>query len=343
MGTYVSKSELSNAGYITSIPNTYASYTGVYSYLASIGITRNNNGTGASFIDEAYITDSELSGDILINGVSTSQLPTYAAISEMGYLTSIPSEYVTDTELSNTLANYYTDGEVDNEINTALSNYYTKTEINNASYVTSSDLPVINESIIPKETATYTLGDGSHIYSNTYSRGVYLGTGVRMYSESSASSNDIAIALGGTAYYYMSNNRFAPNGAANSEKIDLGTADRKWNHIYGKSVNVDTTYTSNLYTENVSYTSGKSSIKMNDRNVDIWVNNKKLINASDYAGVVPTQTNFNLGSSSKKWGSTYTTDLYADTIHNFIWTGTSAEYVALDNYTTYQIYLIQEA
>lgn len=39
---------------------------------------------------------------------------------------------------------------------------------------------------------------------------------------------------------------------------------------------------------------------------------------------------------------TYVADLYADNIHNFIWTGTSAEYAALPDYTTYQIYMIKE-
>ena len=135
------------------------------------------------------------------------------------------------------------------------------------------------KSIVPAETATYTLGDSNHIYSNTYSRGVYLGTGIRMFSESSAASTDMAISLGGVSYFYLNTNRFAPNGAANNGKLDLGAADRKWNHIYGKSVNADATYTANLY---------------------------------------------------------------ADTIHNFIWTGTSAEYAALPDYTTYQIYMIKE-
>ena len=103
------------------------------------------------------------------------------------------------------------------------------------------------------------------------------------------------------------------------------------------------TYITNIYTENVSYASGKSSIKMNDRNIDIYANNKKMINLSDYNGLVPIQTNVNLGGSANKWSATYTTDLYADTIHNFIWTGTSAQYAALDNYTSYQIYLIKES
>lgn len=50
----------------------------------------------------------------------------------------------------------------------------------------------------------------------------------------------------------------------------------------------------------------------------------------------------NLGTSNLKWAATYTVNLYADNIHNFIWTGTAAEYAALPDYTTYQIYLIEK-
>lgn len=338
MSSYVSKNELSNAGYITSIPNTYASYNGVYSYLESIGITRKNN--GASFIDSAYITDSELSGDIWINGISTWQLPTYAAISAMGYLTSIPSEYVTDTELSSELGNYYTMGEVDSEIDSSLSNYYTKTEINNASYVTSSALPVINENLIPKETNTYTLGDASNLYAASYTQSIKINHPSRAgwIISSEGSGNELQLKPYNTQrtinvidYYGNKMIRMYANNASTNYSYSYCVT------YFDKPVYFnDTTYTSNLY-------SGKSSIKMNDRNVDIWANNKKLINASDYGGVVPTQTNFSLGSSSNKWGSTYTTDLYADNIHNFIWIGTSAEYAALSDYTTYQIYMIKES
>lgn len=54
-----------------------------------------------------------------------------------------------------------------------LTSYVTKTELAACSYVTSSDLPVIDESIIPKETDTYTLGDSSHYYSTAYISNIY--------------------------------------------------------------------------------------------------------------------------------------------------------------------------
>lgn len=66
-----------------------------------------------------------------------------------------------------------------------------------------------------------------------------------------------------------------------------------------------------------------------------------------------TNNTYYLGNTNFKWqriytynlytDTTYTANLYADNIHNFIWTGTSAEYAALDNYTSYQIYMIKES
>ena len=58
--------------------------------------------------------------------------------------------------------------------------------------------------------------------------------------------------------------------------------------------------------------------------------------------------NKDLGQSSTQWRSTYTNSIYADNAYisnynNLIWTGTAAQYALLDNYTTYQFYLIQEA
>lgn len=60
--------------------------------------------------------------------------------------------------------------------------------------------------------------------------------------------------------------------------------------------------------------------------------------------ILPKTTNtYTLGNSNHLYSATYTSNLYANTIHNFIWTGTQAEYDLLPNYTTYQFYLIQES
>lgn len=143
-----------------------------------------------------------------------------------------------------------------------LTSYVTKTELANCSYVTSSDLPVIDENIIPKETGTYTLGDGSYMYNATYSTYLMNTSNAGFYASSNYTIH--MILNGGNRYLW------------DTEKF--------------------------------------SCARNNTRN---------------------------LGSASLKWKSTYTVNLYADNIHNFIWTGTSAEYAALSDYTTYQLYLIE--
>ena len=68
------------------------------------------------------------------------------------FISVIPSEYITETELNTALNSYYTKTQIDakgyltsipseyvteNELSTSLNNYYTKTEINNKGYLTS--------------------------------------------------------------------------------------------------------------------------------------------------------------------------------------------------------------
>ena len=89
LSTYVSKTELSNASYITYSYafNEYPSYTYLDEKLANIDLS-------------TYVSKEELSSQSYLTEIPNTY-PTYSAISEMGYITSIPSEYVTQTVLSN--------------------------------------------------------------------------------------------------------------------------------------------------------------------------------------------------------------------------------------------------
>ena len=197
-----------------------------------------------------------------------------------------------------------------------------------STYATTSQIPEIDENLIPKETNTYTLGNSSYIYNNTYSRSVNLGTGVRIFSESSASSNDIAVELGGVSYYYINTNRIAPNGSANSGILDLGTSDRKWNNVYANHYNFSS------YNSIDESTSSRLNFKINQ------YNRYKMTN-TEFAPY--TNKGVNLGTSTEQFNKLYCDTAYISNYNNLIWTGTAAQYAALSDYTTYQFYLVQES
>ena len=142
-----------------------------------------------------------------------------------------------------------------------LSSYVTKSELSNCGYLTSADLPVIDENIIPKENNTYTLGDSTYLYAATYTSRVKVGNNSQIYND----GGGITLSVNSNAGLRMGSSNFYPK------------------------------------------------------------NNNAI----------------NLGQSSNKWNNAYISNLYADNIHNFIWTGTSVEYAALSDYTTYQFYLIE--
>lgn len=234
-----------------------------------------------------------------------------------------------------------------------LSSYVTYDYLSAQGYVTS--VPVIDENLIPKENATYTLGDADHLYARTYTGSIQSASGGMTFRV--GSSNTITIGGGDI--------RPSTDGAQS-----LGRSANHWNNGYINNIYTntaylqDTSYTKSIVpAENDSYTLGASryryattythKVSFNPTyDNEIWNAGNytlgvKISGTTRYylgaGSFTPQQNNITLGGSSNKWAATYTSNLYADTIHNFIWTGTSAEYAALDNYTSYQIYMIKEA
>lgn len=124
---YVTESELESKGYLTSIPSQYVTETELNgkNYATKTELSGKQNqlvsGSNIKTINGQSILGS---GDIEIQGGSggSVDLDGYATeqwVEEQGYLTSIPSQYVTETELETRLENV----EVD------LTNYYTKEQV----------------------------------------------------------------------------------------------------------------------------------------------------------------------------------------------------------------------
>lgn len=124
---YVTENELESKGYLTSIPSQYVTETELNgkNYATKTELSGKQNqlvsGSNIKTINGQSILGS---GDIEIQGGSggSVDLDGYATeqwVEEQGYLTSIPSQYVTETELETRLENV----EVD------LTNYYTKEQV----------------------------------------------------------------------------------------------------------------------------------------------------------------------------------------------------------------------
>jgi hypothetical protein len=135
---YVTESELSAKGYATKSDVT-AVNTSLNNYYTkeAADLRYQPKGNYLTSIPSEYVTESELAAKGYITSIP-SQYVTESELSAKGYLTSIPSEYVTDTELTN--KDYATKTYVDNANNTQ------NTQINSkqAKLVSGTNIKTIN-------------------------------------------------------------------------------------------------------------------------------------------------------------------------------------------------------
>ena len=111
-------SELYNdSGFLTSIPSEYVTETEMNEAIANVS-------SGGNVDLSGYATKDDLN-----TKANTSDIPTNTSelYNDSGFLTSIPSEYVTETEMNEAIANVSSGGSVSQEdINTAVNNYLTE-------------------------------------------------------------------------------------------------------------------------------------------------------------------------------------------------------------------------
>ena len=131
-----------------------------------------------------------------------SEYITQAELSANSYLTAVPSEYITDTELSS--MGYLT---------SVPSDYPTYAAISAMGYVTS--VPTIDENIIPKATDTYTLGSGTYFYHTLYANRIQ-------------GNSTVNVRTGSNNRATFSSSAFRPM----QQNYDLGSSDYKWNNFY---------------------------------------------------------------------------------------------------------------
>ena len=223
-------------------------------------------------------------------------------------------------------------------------NFIDQDELSANSYITSTDLPVIDENIIPKESGTYTLGDNSTFYAATYTNNWNLpnnGGFIKI-------NNVNRVLITGTAMRPSSNNYYT-----------LGGSNNKWANTYTVNLYADTAYlqdtsysSSIVPKETATYTLGDSTYFYTATYTsDVWLgadtrlsfrtanqvnlymngNWRYVFHTNNFSPVLNT---VNLGSSTTKWYNTYTSNLWAD--NTYI---SSATYLPVNTYwydgTTY--------
>lgn len=223
LSSYVTKSELSNCGYLTSIPseyitqqelsgNSYATTSELSSYLPLSGGTLNGNLT----LGNTYFltVGTQRAWKLFEDGSgSGAYICLQAGVDSKSFR-------VRDMA-GNDLLHIYES-----------SNNPAKSEIvhyTNNTYTCS---------IIPRTDNTYTLGSHSltRYFQSAYTHRVYLGNQIRLVDDSGNGST-FAIYQGGVGHYSFETQSFHPYGATYGGNIDLGSSTRTWR----------STYTNNLY------------------------------------------------------------------------------------------------
>lgn len=191
------------------------------------------------------------------------------------------------------------------------SSYVSKSELASASYVTTSQLPVIDESIVPKEDNTYTLGNSSYFYNTSYLTNLYLNSGTKIYAD----EYFLNIRVNGNTATKLSSVSFRPwtdNG------LTLGASTNRWS----------TTYTSNLYTTNII---GDGITIKSDDDIEIYPYTGQIYTYS----IWPSENNnYDLGDSNVKWRDIYTYNLHADNYYTETLVVNDNLIPTVDNYFT---------
>ena len=231
---YMTGSQISQMGYITS-SDLSGLATEQYVDTAISGLaTEQYVDTAISNIQHvdmsSYVTKTELSNasyatqnyvDTAISNIQPVDMSSYVTktdLSNAGYITSIPAEYVTESEIAGM-------------------GYITMGDVSTCGYITSSDIPtipVIDESIVPKADATYMLGDASHMY-----RYAYIQT-LRSKSEG------FTLMLGGAPKYDFYGSAFRPRG---NKSQNLGSSNYQWAYTYSANFIENGTNIKDIYTQ----------------------------------------------------------------------------------------------
>lgn len=240
LSAYVSKTELSNCGYITAadIPvvdtSSYVTVTDLNnaSYVTKTELTNQSYVTATDLNNASYVTETYMftylsqwgqSGTYnLVDRVEGLEDKTTQLDNRTAYVESYILSY--DTRIQN-LEN---------------AGYVTQTSLSSNSYASTSyvidkfneitgQITATDKDIIPSESNTYTLGNSSHRYSDTYSYNYRFG-----YSTFITSGSDYSIqmSINGAVRYQWNMYEFTQSNSNNRNQCSLGTANQPWAYTY---------------------------------------------------------------------------------------------------------------
>ena len=179
-----------------------------------------------------------------------------------------------------------------------LTSYVTKTELANCGYITSSDLPIIDESIVTKKKNNYTQGDAKNLYNATYTSNLYLNSNVGLTTDGIA----LFVTTAGNIKFSFDTNSFHPYESTYSGLLDLGASTRTWR----------STYTKYLYlNENkvYIYSNGSGQMKFGVNGADRF-----RINYNTFEPSISGTTNLG-GGKSNPFTNAYFTNLYTNNVY----------------------------
>ena len=228
LSSYVSKSELANCGYLTSVPSEY--------------ITQQELSDN-SYATTTYVSDNYLSlhGDRVMDGTLTlgNEVPAILGTERSWKIYEGGTGGTAYIALQGNVdsKNFYIRDNAGNDVLRIL-----ESSQSGKSLISHFTVNTYTNNIIPNTDNTYTLGSHSltRYFQSAYTHRVYLGNQIRLVDDGNNSST-FAIYQGGVGHYSFEPESFHPYGTTYTGVISLGTSSRQWGSTYTKNLFLDGT------------------------------------------------------------------------------------------------------
>lgn len=219
LSSYVTKTELSNCGYLTSVPS---------EYITQQELSANSYATTSELSSYLPLSGGTLNGNLTISNTYVLTLGTERPwqIYETG---TGAGAYIVMKGGSN--KKFYIADQFTNPIIEHLSNN------SSTNYVKIHTNITYTNNIVPNTDNNYTIGSHtlSKYFQSAYTHRVYLGNQISLVDDSGNGST-FAIYQGGVGHYSFEPASFHPYGATYGGNIDLGTSTRTWRSTYTKNL-----------------------------------------------------------------------------------------------------------